>query len=168
MGMNLSQEIVRDLLDGRLPWAQTHQIMSGYKDLDRFHKYVAILQERVPWSDRILLPLTEHLFIVESPDGAAVRCNCGHSFGDYRRNWKRGALIHVRRTEEEIGEIYGLFGCDPDWMELREFICPGCGVLLEVEAAVPGYPIVFDFEPDLEAFYTDWLGEDVPRSVQAG
>lgn len=164
--MSLPHGVVRDLIDGRLPWAQTHQIMSGYKDADRFQSYLSILQERVPWDDRILLPLSEHLFIVERPEGAVVRCDCGHTFGDYRTNWKLESLIHVRRSHDEIAEIYGLFGCDPDWMELREFVCPGCGVLLEVEAAVPGYPIVFDFEPDLETFYREWLDEEVPDGLR--
>jgi acetone carboxylase gamma subunit len=47
-------------------------------------------------------------------------------------------------------------------MELREFICPGCYTLLEVEAVPPGYPVIFDFKPDLEAFYTMVLGRDLP------
>jgi acetone carboxylase gamma subunit len=47
-------------------------------------------------------------------------------------------------------------------MEIREFICPGCASLLEVEAAPPGYPIVFDFLPDLEGFYREWLGRELP------
>ena len=47
---------------------------------------------------------------------------------------------------------------DPQWMEIREFICPECGTLHEVEAAAPGYPVVHDFEPDLEGFYREWLG----------
>jgi acetone carboxylase gamma subunit len=29
----------------------------------------------------------------------------------------------------------------------------------EVEAAAPGYPIVHDFQPDLEGFYREWLGK---------
>jgi len=44
-------------------------------------------------------------------------------------------------------------------MELREYFCPGCKSQLDVEAVPPGYPIVFNFLPDLEAFYADWLGE---------
>jgi acetone carboxylase gamma subunit len=43
-------------------------------------------------------------------------------------------------------------------MELREFYDPNDGTLLHVEAVPPGYPIVHNFEPDLEAFYNEWLG----------
>jgi acetone carboxylase, gamma subunit len=163
--VSYAENVIRDLIDGRLPWSQTHQIMSSYKDTDRFRQYVAILQQRVAWRNRILLPLTERLSIVESGERVVVKCQCGHEYGDYRENWKLEALVRVRRTEEDIREIYGPFGCDPDWMEIREFICPGCRALLEVEAAVPGYPIVFDFAPDLVTFYREWLGEEPPSCV---
>ncbi len=43
-------------------------------------------------------------------------------------------------------------------MELREFYDPIDGTLLYVETVPPGYPIIHNFEPDLEAFYTEWLG----------
>jgi acetone carboxylase gamma subunit len=26
----------------------------------------------------------------------------------------------------------------------------------------PGYPVVFDFLPDLETFYRDWLDRELP------
>ncbi|SRR5690606_4923214 len=158
-----NKKTIEDLIDGRLPWPATKAIMSGYKDPDRFTTYLEILQERVPWSDPVLLPIGEHLFIVQAPEGRVVRCDCGHQFGDYRENWKLDALIYVRSDRDSIEEIYpGRFACDPQWMEIREFICPGCGTLLEVEAAPPGFPIVFDFLPDLETFYRDWLGRPLP------
>jgi acetone carboxylase gamma subunit len=57
-----------------------------------------------------------------------------------------------------------MMGSDPDWMELREFYCPRCRRQLEVEAVPPAYPLVFDFQPDLDAFYDDWLGQPLePR-----
>jgi acetone carboxylase gamma subunit len=156
--------LLEALYDGRLGATETHGVMSRYKDAERFESMLAIHQDRVPWKDPILLPLGEALFIVANADGERVtKCSCGHEFGDYRRNWKLAALIHVRNSEEALAEIYaGLTGCDPDWMELREFFCPGCRRQLEVEAVPPGYPIVADFEPDLEAFYRDWLGRPLP------
>ena len=51
------KEVIKDLIEGKLPWAQTKSIISGYKDEDRFDKYIEILQEKVPWQERILLPL---------------------------------------------------------------------------------------------------------------
>ena len=155
---------IEDLIDGKLPFHELHRMMSGFKDPDRFDKYVEILQDRVPWDDRILLPYGIHLFIVRKPGGErVVKCDCGHEFGDYRENWKLSAMVHVRNTEESFREIYPeMMHCSPDWMELREFYCPGCYALLEVEAVPPGYPFVFDFLPDIETFYREWLGREVP------
>lgn len=155
-----SREIIRDLVSGQLPWPQTRRIMSAYKDEDRFLKYLAVLQERVAWEDRILLPIGDHLFITDGQEGRVTRCECGHSFGHWRRNWKFSAAIIVRDTEEALREIYPNSDLpDPAWMEIREFLCPACGTLHEVEAAAPGYPVVHDFEPDLEGFYREWLGQ---------
>lgn len=156
-------ETIRDLMDGNLSWFETKSIMSSFKDRDRFLKYVEVLQSRMPWTEKIILPIGENLFIVKSGDERIVKCSCGQEFGDYRQNWKLAAMIHVRNTTEKIAEIYpGRFACDPTWMEIREFICPGCAKMLEVEAAPPGYPITFDFLPDLETFYRDWLNVALP------
>ena len=38
-----------------MPWDRTKQIISGYKEEDRFDKYVEILQEKVAWKEKILL-----------------------------------------------------------------------------------------------------------------
>lgn len=155
-----SKDTIRELMDGTLPWPQTRRIMSAYKDEDRFFKAVEVLQDRVAWKDRILLPMGEHLFITESAKGRVTRCECGHDYGDYRKNWKLAAAILVRNTDALLREIYPTSDLpDPEWMELREFICPSCGVIHEVEACAPGYPVVHDFEPDLEGFYADWLGQ---------
>ncbi len=157
--------VIEDLIDGELLWPTTKAIMSGYKDDDRFETYLEILQDRVPWDEPILLPIGEHLYIVQAQDQRVVKCDCGYDFGDYRENWKLEALVRVRGDLESIEEIYpGRYACDPQWMEIREFICPGCVTLLEVEAAPPGFPVVFDFLPDLEAFYRDWLDKPLPQS----
>jgi acetone carboxylase gamma subunit len=47
---------------------------------------------------------------------------------------------------------------DPEWNELREYYDPVTFTLLDVESVPPGYPVVHDFLPDLEAFYSQWLG----------
>jgi acetone carboxylase gamma subunit len=152
------KETIKDLFDGKLPWDQTKAIISGHKDEDRFDKYVEVLQEKLPFKERILLPLTDELFIVEKGEDRVVKCRCGHEYGDYRENWKLKALIHVRETQEEIDELYP-YPAKPDteWCEIREFYCPGCGSQLEVDTVPFGYPVVFDFLPDLDTFYGEWL-----------
>ncbi|MHA1605645.1 MAG: acetone carboxylase subunit gamma, partial [Candidatus Freyarchaeota archaeon] len=71
--------------------------------------------------------------------------------------------VRVRDTAEEIEELYPKYmGCQPDWMEIREYYCPGCFALLEVETVPPGYPSVFNFLPDIDTFYEKWLGRPPP------
>ncbi len=157
------KKTLEKLIDGELSWPDVKRIMSSFKDPDRFDKYIQILQDRVSWDDRILFSLGHHLYIVQKDDGSRiVKCDCGFEFGDYRENWKLEALIYVRDTEEKLREIYPpLMHSNPDWMILREYYCPGCKSQLEVEAVPHGYPIIFDFQPDLETFYKEWLGKEL-------
>lgn len=164
MKTEYTKKQLEDLIGGKLKFGDLHRMMSGFKDADRFDKMIGIYQERVPWKDKILLPYGIHLFIVrKAGGGSVVKCDCGHEFGDYRENWKLSADIFVRDTEELLQEIYPeMMHADPEWMELREYYCPGCQALLETEAVPPGYPVTFDFLPDLETFYRDWLGRELP------
>jgi acetone carboxylase gamma subunit len=158
---------IEKLIDGVLPWPATQDMLKSAKDLDRFDKYIEIMQERVEFKDPILLPLTPMLFIVDSGGERVVKCHCGHVFGDYRVNWKMSSLIHVRDSEESLGEIYkGREMPDPRWTQLREYICPSCGAQLEVEAMPRGCPPDFEFLPDLDTFYSEWLGRPLPTKVE--
>jgi acetone carboxylase gamma subunit len=156
-------DTLRNLIDEKLPRGQVRAIQSGHKDRDRFDKYVTILQERVMWDYPLVLPFGEHLNIAKTDQGYWVLCDCGYEFCEYTDNWKLDALINVRETVESLREIYPdkMHG-DPEWNHLREYFCPGCKTLLEVEAVPPGYPVVHDFVPDLEGFYEDWLGRPLP------
>jgi acetone carboxylase gamma subunit len=160
MSVNYTKEVIEELIDGRLPWRDLRQMMSSFKDPGRFDLYVEVLQDRVSWPDRILLPLSDNLFIVQTANGMRiVKSRAGHEFCDYRENWKLHALIFERATDELVEEIYPkMMGADPEWMTLREYYCPTSMTLLEIEAVPPGYPIVHTFQPDLEAFYSEWLG----------
>jgi acetone carboxylase, gamma subunit len=158
----VTKEIIADLVDGVLSDVDVEQLQRmGRKDSDRFWKYIEVLQERVPWSDRILLRLTDHLYIVQKRAGERiVKCDCGEEFGDYRVNWKLHTLVRTRRTSSEFEEVYtpSYVAPEPEWMTIREYLCPGCVAQLGVEAVPPGYPPMFDMLPDLDAFYREWLG----------
>ena len=154
---------IERLADGKLPWARVQEIMKAPKDSGRFEKWLQILQSRVPWPEKVLLPLTPDLFIVEKGQERIVKCRCGQEFGDYRVNWKLHALIYVRDTEQKLHEIYrGREQPDPSWVQVREYYCPGCGAQLEVEAVPRGAPPDFEFLPDLDTFYREWLGRPLP------
>lgn len=150
MQKGYSREVLKKLAEGKLGWENLKNIMSSPKDDDRFEKMIEIEQEKVPWNDEIMLSLAEHLYVVRKGSGYVVKCGCGYEFGDYRENWKLNSLVYERDPQD--GEIFEpRRACDPDWMILREFYCPGCQAQLEVEAVPPGYPFVFDFLPDLES-----------------
>ncbi len=158
MSTEYTKDVIRDLVAGRLPWEMVKNMMSNPKDKNRLKLLLEIEQERVPWDEKIILPLAEHLYIVEKGGTHIVKATCGYEFGDYRDNWKEKAIIYVRDTLESLREIYvGPRAGDPEKMVLREFYCPECGELLEVDAVAPGYPILNKFIPDLETLYNEWL-----------
>jgi acetone carboxylase gamma subunit len=151
------------LIDGDLSWDELKPIIAGRKDADRFDMILEILQERVPWNEKIILPLHEHLYIVAKEGKRIVKCDCGYEFCDYKENWKTKCRVRVRDSAKEIDELYPKYmGCDPNWMELREYFCPGCFALLDVESVPPGYPTVFNFLPEIDIFYEKWLGKKAP------
>jgi acetone carboxylase gamma subunit len=161
------KEDIARLMDGELPWPAVQDMLKSPKDLDRFDKYLEIMAERVPWDDTILLPLTPQLMIVARKGERVVKCVCGQEYGDYRVNWKLAALVHVRDSQQALDEIYrGRDALDEAWVQLREYICPGCGSMLEVEAVPRGCPPDFEFLPDLDTFYREWLGRELPDKCE--
>ena len=152
--MALSKEILTKLAEGNLDSLSLLELQRAPKDEDRFEQMLAVEQKRVSWKDKIVLVLQEHLCIVEKKDGARiVKCSCGHEFGDYRQNWKENALVYDRDTEEKLEEIYrGPRKPNPAWHLIREFYCPGCATMLEVESVIPRYPFIFTFLPDFDAW----------------
>lgn len=156
---------ISKMIDGKLDWETTLRMLSMPKDKERFEMYLKALQEKVDFDDQIVLPLGPHLYIVSNAKTKKweTQCDCGHSFGDYRENWKLSALIYVRDNKDAMSEIYpDLMSPDTDWQVYREYYCPECGSMLDVEAPTPWYPILHDFEPDIEGFYQDWVGLPLP------
>jgi acetone carboxylase, alpha subunit len=162
-GGTLDRETLEALLDEKLTRREVKDIQSGYKDPDRFEKWLGVLQERASYDDPIVLPMGEGLNAVRTADSLVTRCDCGHDFCPPNRNWRMEALVFVRDDPETMAEIYpGFAGPDTDWSELREFYCPSCARQLEVEAVPPGYPVLHEFLPDIEGFYRGWLGREIP------
>jgi acetone carboxylase gamma subunit len=143
------KDVLKDLVEGKLDSDTLLTMQQSTKDAGRFMDVLAIEQERVPWKDKILVAIGEGLYIVENQKGRVVKHICGQEFGDYRNNWKLQALIYERDTWEKLHELYpGDRAPDPDWMILREYICPKCATMLETEAVTPGFPIILNFLPD--------------------
>jgi len=162
----LSKDNFRRLIEGKLPWEEVKKVIrDSDDDTERFTKYIEILQEKVSWEDRILLRISDHLYIVLKDNGQrVVKCDCGQELGDYRINWKLSCRIYVRRTDEEIAEVVTIPETrqNTELVEMREFYCPECYALLGVEVVPHGYPPTFEMFPDLDTFYRDWLGTPLP------
>jgi acetone carboxylase gamma subunit len=162
-GRTLEAETLSDMLDEKLSRRAVKDIQSGYKDPDRFDKWLTVLQARVPYDDQIVLPAGEGLNIVRSGGELVIRCDCGHDFCAHDQNWKMDAVLNVRADDESMREVYpAMAHADTDWMELREYFCPACARQLEVEAVPPGFPVIHEFLPDVKGFYEGWLGREVP------
>ncbi|MGC8567237.1 MAG: acetone carboxylase subunit gamma [Caldisphaera sp.] len=152
------------LLENKAKEDEIFKIITSEKDpIARFDAIISYFQSKVSWKEKILLPLSKHLFIVCKDGKPIVKSECGYEFGDYRINWKVFSKVRVRRTRKDLLELYPYFmHGDPDWIEIREYICPKCGKLLDVEAVPPGYPPLFEYLPDLVTFYEKWLKRDFP------
>ena len=163
----VDKDLIRQLLDGTISKDDAERLLKmERKDAERFESYIAVLQETVPWKDRILLRLNDKLFVVLNDNQQrVVKCACGVEFGDYRENWKLKCRVRVRKTQEQMLKVYDPApGCpEAGWQEVREFICP-CpeAAQMAVEVVPPGYPVVFEMLPDLDTFYREVIGKPLP------
>jgi len=168
--MSYERSKIADLIDGQIDRDTLHQMQSTPKDADRFVQYISILQERVPWEDKIILPLGPKLYIVQEKGSKrwVIKSESGYVFCGWRENWKLNAVVYVRDTQDKLNEIYPEFMAPSEgWQTIREYYDPLSGDLLEVEAPPSWYPVIHDFEPDIEAFYTQWLGLPLPERAEA-
>lgn len=162
-----SQEMTTALVQRRLSWEEMLGLMRAPKDTTRFDETIVAHQSIVDWTEQILLPLGENLYIVAKDGKAIVKTRAGAELGPWDGNWKMSCHVIVRRSREDLLGIYPEehLTIDPDLVELREFICPVSGTLLDVDVVPPGFPVEVDFTPDLETFYRDWLGRDLPVAL---
>jgi acetone carboxylase, gamma subunit len=162
---SIEKSLVRQLIDGSIDRHDARTLLRmETKDTERFWTYLEVLQERVGWAERILLRISDHLYVVaKSPGQRVVKCDCGHEFGDYRANWKTEARVRVKTTAAEFADVYypEAAAPEPEWNEIREFYCPGCCAQLAVEVVPPGYPLIFEILPDIDRFYRDFLGRPI-------
>ena len=82
-------------------------------------------------------------------------CNrCGRLLGPARENYKKGCLLYARDPREVHNPILDgkyTFSPDPDWIRIVEFCCPGCGTQVDTEYLLPGHPITWDIEIDIDS-----------------
>ena len=77
--------------------------------------------------------------LVDGADGAELHCaGCGHSFGPATDDPKLGAVVATRA----LSEISELNRFTTDELVLREFYCPGCGVMIAANVQRPSDPVM--------------------------
>jgi len=165
MASETDERQVAQLIDGDIGWAELrNDVLPDPKDGERFEVTRRLLEERVDFEEPILLPLSDHLYAVGTDRGRIVKCDCGQEFCSLEENWKHHARVRVREAEADHREIYPEYQTPhPDWdFQLREWFCPGCFAQLDVDAVPAGYPVRQGFEPDVDTFYEEWLGEPAP------
>lgn len=162
-----SQDVTTALVARQLAWPDLLKLMRQPKSPTRFDETVAAFQAVVPWTEQILLPLGENLFVVNKGGKAIIKTTAGAELCAWNENWKMKCRVIVRRTREDLEKVFPPehLTIDTDLVELREFYCPKSGTLLDVDCVPPTYPVEVDFTPDLAAFYKDWLGRPLPVTL---
>lgn len=159
-----SQEVTRALHQRELAWPDLLKLMREPKSSRRFDETIAAMQAEVAWKDPILLPLGENLFIVNKKGKAIIKTTAGAELCRWNENWKMHCRVIVRRSRKDLEKVFPVehLTIDSSLVELREWICPISGTLLDVDCVPPTYPVEIDFTPDLKAFYEEWLGRKLP------
>ncbi len=90
--------------------------------------------------------ISEYLEIEQVSGERLIQCiKCQHAFCPDTENYKDHALV-FEGSPNRAGPRHS--GVDP--YILREFYCPGCATMLDVEMCTKGAPFVRDFgEPSL-------------------
>jgi N-methylhydantoinase B len=87
--------------------------------------------------------LSEALFYDLGADPVAYRCRCGHALGPANVPYKQLAA-QARFPVQRVGPEVNPYRVGGSRFELREFYCPGCYTVLEVEIARPTDPVLDD------------------------
>ena len=94
--------------------------------------------------------ISEYLEIVTKSSGQKViRCiKCEHEFCGAQENYKKHTLV-LERDLKDLPLRSPISG-DPMFTRSQEFICPGCGTLLQADTYCPELdadnPIVWDIQ----------------------
>ncbi|MEE2981726.1 MAG: acetone carboxylase subunit gamma [Pseudomonadota bacterium] len=158
------KEVTRALVRHELAWPELFKLMREPKSENRFDDMLAAMQEIVPWKEKILIPLGENLFIVAKKGKAIVKTMAGAELCAWNENWKMKCRVIIRKNAADLKKVFPAehLTIDSKLVEIREWICPKSGMLLDVDCVPPTYPVEIDFTPDLKAFYEDWLGRKLP------
>jgi len=84
----------------------------------------------------------ESLIVEGGAEGKKIKClKCGAVLCDASRNYKEH-VPYIDRDAREVGHLL----IDPDLMVYREYYCPHCAILLEVNPTPPGETHLWDIQ----------------------
>ncbi|MEH7483668.1 acetone carboxylase subunit gamma [Neobacillus drentensis] len=108
------------------------------------------------------IKMTEYLEIDLKKETWCCR-KCEHEITSAHRNYKEGLLVYVRNPLDIHRPIINpdlyefTFAPDPEWVQIIEFYCPECAVMMEVEYLPPGHPPTYDMEFDVNELKKRYL-----------
>ena len=72
----VDKDLIRQLVEGDISEDNVTRLQKmSRKDKDRFFQYVEVLQEKVPWDEKILLRISDKLYVVATQEcGRIVKC----------------------------------------------------------------------------------------------
>ena len=84
--------------------------------------------------------VSEYLVISDSDGKKVISCRkCHYVFGEVTENCKNSALV----KECSLAKSGALFR-ESERFIFREFYCPGCGTMFDVEVCLKGSPFIWD------------------------
>ena len=95
------------------------------------------------------IQITEYLWLAENEGKEYIICgSCGYELCENTENYKMYALCD-ERTPVQIGLMEKHHPKEDLGMVYREFYCPGCDKMLDVEPTMKGSPILHDIQVSL-------------------
>lgn len=91
--------------------------------------------------------INEYLEVSGGGD-ATIRCRCGHELCAATENYKLHALLREGPVQR-AGPWVDPLRVGGDAFVCREFFCPACATLLDVEIAQPREPILWDVRVEI-------------------
>jgi acetone carboxylase gamma subunit len=92
--------------------------------------------------------LNDYLSLVDRGGETMIQCRCGQVIGPASENYK----LHVICNEgplQKAGRYVNPFKIGQDRFVLREYVCPGCLTLLDVDVALREEEPRWDLQPAL-------------------
>lgn len=92
-----------------------------------------------------ILKAGQHLRLVSDGKDKYVSCSCSRVLAPANENYKEW-VVEARKPLSAAGPNCDPFEKGADTFELREYYCPGCASLLEVDMVEKTEPVVWDLE----------------------